>query len=46
MRNLSLNYHFDSIGRGVIDSRDILFYLTIIALFCYYNVKSLESRAW
>ncbi len=46
MRNLSLNYHFDSIGRGVLDSRDILFYLTIIALFFYYNVKSLESRAW
>ena len=46
MRNLSLNYHFDSIGRGVLDSRDILFYLTVSALFFYYNVKSLESRAW
>lgn len=46
VRNLSLNYHFQSIGRGVIDSRDILFYLTVIGLFVYYNVKALEARNW
>jgi len=46
MRNLSLTYHFQSIGRGVLDSRDILFYLTLVGLFFYYNVKSLESRTW
>ncbi len=46
VRNFSLNYHFQSIGRGVLDSRDLLFYFSLIGLFVYYNVKSLEARNW
>lgn len=46
IRGLSLNYHFQSIGRGVVDSRDIIFYLSIILAFSFYNVRSLESRNW
>jgi ABC-2 type transport system permease protein len=44
--NLSLSYHFDSIGRGVVDSRDVLYYLSIIGFFLYLNVRSIESRKW
>lgn len=43
---LGLNTHFDSIGRGVLDSRDILYYTSIIFLFLYLNHKSLETRSW
>lgn len=43
---LSLGSHFESIGRGVIDSRDVVYYLSIIALFLFFNWKSLEARAW
>ena len=44
--NLSMGYHFDSIGRGVIDSRDVLYYLSIIGFFLFLNVRTVESRRW
>lgn len=44
--NLSLGYHFDSITRGVIDSRDIIYYLSIIGFFLFLNVRVIESRRW
>jgi len=43
---LGLGSHFDSIGRGVIDSRDIIYYLTVIGFFLFLNVKGVESRKW
>jgi len=43
---LGLGAHFDSIGRGVIDSRDILYYLTVTGFFLFLNQLSLESRKW
>lgn len=46
LQNLSLGQHFESIGRGIIDSRDIVYYLSVTGLFLFLNLKSLESRAW
>ena len=46
IRSLSLSYHFQSIQRGVLDSRDVIYYLSIIFLFIFYNIRSLESRNW
>jgi len=43
---LGLATHFESICRGIIDSRDVIYYLTIIAFFLFLNVQSLESRKW
>jgi ABC-2 type transport system permease protein len=43
---LSLGTHFNSIGRGVIDSRDLVYYLSIIVFFLYLNTRSIESRKW
>jgi len=43
---IGLGSHFDSIGRGVIDSRDIVYYLSVISFFLFLNVRSLESRKW
>jgi ABC-2 type transport system permease protein len=43
---LGLGTHFDSISRGVIDSRDIVYYLSMISFFLFLNVRSLESRKW
>jgi ABC-2 type transport system permease protein len=43
---LSLGGHFDSISRGVVDSRDIIYYLSVIGFFLYLNVKSIEARKW
>jgi ABC-2 type transport system permease protein len=42
----SLSTHFANFSKGVIDSRDILFYLGVIVIFFYLNLRSLESRKW
>ena len=41
---LGLGAHFQSIGRGVIDSRDIIYYLSVTGFFLFLNQLSVESR--
>jgi ABC-2 type transport system permease protein len=43
---LSFNYHFDSMLRGVIDSRDIIYFLSMIGFSLALAFRSLESRRW
>jgi ABC-2 type transport system permease protein len=43
---VSLLSHFNNVTRGVIDSRDVVYYLSVIALFLYLNVKNIEARKW
>ncbi|MEW6746985.1 MAG: Gldg family protein [Planctomycetota bacterium] len=45
LERLSLRHHFQSIGRGVIDSRDILYYLSVIGLFLVMNSCFLRTRS-
>ncbi len=44
--NISLLSHFFSVGRGVIDSRDMLYYLSVIFIFVLFAIRSTESRKW
>lgn len=46
LKFLGMGAHYDSIGRGVIDSRDVIYYLSVIVFFLYLNVRSIESRKW
>jgi ABC-2 type transport system permease protein len=43
---LGLGAHFDNIARGVIDSRDVIYYLSLIAFFLFLNIRVIESRKW
>lgn len=43
---LGLGNHFESIGRGVIDTRDIFYYISVIGFFLFLNIRSIESRKW
>jgi ABC-2 type transport system permease protein len=43
---LSVSYHFSNISRGVIDSRDVIYYLSLIFFFLFLAVRSLENRKW
>lgn len=43
---LSLGTHFQSISRGVIDSRDLIYYFSVIGFFLFLNTLALESRKW
>jgi len=46
LANISLSYHFESIGRGVVDSRDVLYYLSVMGFFLFLNVQTIQSRRW
>lgn len=46
LKYLGLGAHFDSMGRGVIDSRDLLYYLSITIIFLVFNIRSLARRIW
>jgi ABC-2 type transport system permease protein len=43
---LSINYHFSNIARGVIDSRDILYYLSAVSLALLGGTVMLQKRRW
>jgi ABC-2 type transport system permease protein len=43
---LGLGSHFQSIGRGVIDSRDVIYYFSVIIFFLFLNTRFIESRKW
>ncbi|MCK4858847.1 MAG: ABC transporter permease [candidate division Zixibacteria bacterium] len=43
---LSVDYHFRNIARGVIDSRDLIYYGSMIFFFLFLAVKMTESRKW
>ena len=44
--HLSFRAHFENISRGVLDSRDIIFYLSVTAFAVTIGTFSLESRRW
>jgi len=42
--NLGINQHYNSISRGVLDSRDLIYFLGTIALFLYCTTLSLAKK--
>jgi len=44
--NISLSTHFMNFSKGVIDSRDVIYYIGLIAVFFYLNIYSLDSKRW
>jgi ABC-2 type transport system permease protein len=45
-KGLGLNDHYVSMSRGVIDTRDALYFISVIALFNLLTKLVLESRKW
>ena len=46
VRSLGMSYHYDSISRGVIDSRDVIYFASVITLFLMATRIVLQSRMW
>jgi ABC-2 type transport system permease protein len=46
VEQLGLFAHYESIGRGIVDSRDVIYFLSIIALFTLFTRTTLASRKW
>lgn len=43
---LGMNYHFNLLGKGLIDSRDVLYFLSVILLFVVLTLVNLQKRKW
>lgn len=43
---LSFDYHFESMSRGVIDTRDLIYFLSIAGFCLMLAFRALESRRW
>jgi ABC-2 type transport system permease protein len=43
---LSTDTHFENISRGIIDSRDLIYYASVIVVSLLVATTSLESRKW
>ncbi len=43
---LSINAHYVSMSRGVIDTRDVVYFLSIIMFFIMLTKVKIESRKW
>ncbi len=46
IQSLGINAHYASMSRGVIDSRDVLYFCSLIAIFLLFTKIKLESRKW
>jgi ABC-2 type transport system permease protein len=43
---MSVITHFEAFGRGVLDSKDAIFYVTVIFLGLFFTARSMESLRW
>jgi ABC-2 type transport system permease protein len=43
---MGINAHYSSMSRGVIDTRDVIYFITLIAFFVMLTRTVLESRKW
>ena len=46
LRALGAGSHFESITRGVLDLRDLYYYVSIVGVFLALNVYAIESHGW
>lgn len=43
---LGINEHYQSLSRGVLDTRDLIYFLSFSALFLVFTITKLGSRKW
>jgi ABC-2 type transport system permease protein len=41
---LGINFHYRSISRGVVDTRDVIYFIGIIFLFLFITQRNLNKR--
>jgi ABC-2 type transport system permease protein len=46
LSHLSLTEHFDSFAKGVIDTKDLIYYLDLTILALFLTLRSLDSKRW
>ena len=43
---LSVDYHMSNISRGVIDSRNLVYFVSVIGVFLFMTIQALSRRNW
>lgn len=43
---LSLSFHFDSFSKGIIDTRDLAFFVITTVMFLFFNTRVILFRKW
>ncbi|MBD01803.1 MAG: ABC transporter permease subunit [Candidatus Neomarinimicrobiota bacterium] len=43
---LSVDYHLSNISRGVIDSRNLIYFISMIGFFIFLTIQTLEVKRW
>lgn len=46
IKSLGISAHYSSVSRGVVDTRDVIYFLSIIVLFLYLSNFVLARRKW
>jgi ABC-2 type transport system permease protein len=46
LRYLSLTEHFGEMVKGIIDTRDVVYFVTVIVLGLFLTQRSVESLRW
>lgn len=46
IESFGLSAHYDAIGKGVIDSRDVVYFFSLISLFILFTRTTLSGRRW
>ncbi len=46
LNGLSMNEHFQDFERGIVDTGNIVYYVSLTAVFLFLTVRSLETRRW
>jgi len=46
VEQLGIDAHYQSIGRGVVDTRDLIYFISLIGLFLFFTKIMLERRKW
>jgi ABC-2 type transport system permease protein len=46
LTHLSLIEHFDSFAKGLLDTRDVIYYLNFTVVALFLTLRSLEARRW
>lgn len=44
LQKIGINYHYSSISKGLIDTRDILYFLSVIFVFLYATYVSIKNQ--
>jgi len=43
---LAIEYHLSNMSRGVIDSRNLIYFISMIGFFLFLTIQTLEIRRW